>query len=80
MILCVLSIIESSSIEKNGSKFSHLLTVRAEVADSSPPYGQPDRKISAFFLTTSLKLFKFLFTFKVLCFFIRKNVPIDLTR
>ena len=60
---------------KNGSKF-----VRAEVADSSPPYGQPDRKISAFFLTTSLKLFKFLFTFKVLCFFIRKNVPIDLTR
>ena len=32
-IKCVLSIIESYSIEKNVSKFSHLLTVRAEVAD-----------------------------------------------
>ena len=53
-IKCDLSIIESYSIEKNGSKFSHLLTVRAEVADPPPPYGQPDRKISAFFLTTSL--------------------------
>ena len=30
-----MSIIESYSIEKNGSKFSHVLTVRAEVAD--PP-------------------------------------------
>ena len=36
-IKCVLSIIESYSIEKNGSKFSHLLTVRAEMADSPPP-------------------------------------------
>ena len=50
-IKCVLSIIESYSIEKNGSKFSHLLTVRAEVADP-PPYGQPDRKISAFYMTS----------------------------
>ena len=48
-IKCLLSIIESYSIEKNGSKSSHLLTVRAEVADPRPPYGQPDRKISAFF-------------------------------
>ena len=37
-------------MEKNGSQFSHLLTVRAEVADPPiPPYSQPDRKISAFF-------------------------------
>ena len=35
-IKCVLSITESYSIEKNGSKFSYLLTVRAEVAD--PPH------------------------------------------
>ena len=35
-IKCVLSIIESYSIEKNGSKFSHLLTVRPEVADPPP--------------------------------------------
>ena len=31
------------------SKFSHLLTVRAELADPPAPYGHPDRKISAFF-------------------------------
>ena len=57
---CVLSTIQSYSIEKNGSKFSHLLTVRAVVADCpppSPPYGQADRKISVFF-TTSLKTHK----------------------
>ena len=34
---------------KKRSKFSHLLTVRAEVADPQPPYGQPDCKISTFF-------------------------------
>ena len=34
-IKCVLSTIESYSIEKNGSKFSHLLTVRAEGAEPS---------------------------------------------
>ena len=45
---CGLSTIESYSIEKNGSKFSHLLTVRAKGAPP-PPYGQPDRKISFFF-------------------------------
>ena len=28
----------------NGSKFSHLLTVRAKGADLPPPYGQPDCK------------------------------------
>ena len=47
-IKCVLSIIESYSIEKNVSKFLHLLTVRAEVADPPSPYGQPDCKISVF--------------------------------
>ena len=36
-IKCVLSIIESYSIEKNGSKFSHLLTVRAKGANPPPP-------------------------------------------
>ena len=50
-IKCVLGIKESKSNGKNRSKFSHLLTVRAEVADPPPPYGQPDRKISAFFDT-----------------------------
>ena len=35
---------------KNGSKFSHFLTVRAEGADPSPPpYSPPNRKISVFF-------------------------------
>ena len=38
---------------KIGPKFSHLLTVRAEGADP-PPYGQPDRKKTVFFLTTAL--------------------------
>ena len=38
---------------KKGSKFSHLLTFRAEGADTPPPYDQPDRKISVF-LTPSL--------------------------
>ena len=38
---------------KNGSKFSHLLTVRTDGADPPPPppYGQPDRNISVFFMT-----------------------------
>ena len=37
----------------SGSKVSHLPTVRAEGADPTlPPYGQPDRKISGFFLLT----------------------------
>ena len=44
----VLSIKESKFNEQNGSKFSHLLTVRAQGADP-PPYGQPGRKISAFY-------------------------------
>ena len=36
---------------KIGPKFSHLLTVRAEGADPPlPPYGQPDRKNTVFFL------------------------------
>ena len=50
-IKCVLSIIESYSIEKNGPNFSHLLTVRAEGADppSPSPYGQPDCKIFVFY-------------------------------
>ena len=34
---------------KKGSKFSHLLTVRAKGAVAPPPpYGQPDREISVF--------------------------------
>ena len=48
-IKCVLSIIESYSIEKNGSKFSHLLTVRADGADPPTPYGQADHKILVFY-------------------------------
>ena len=38
---CVLSIIESYSIEKNGSRFSHLLTVRANGLNLVP--GRGDR-------------------------------------
>ena len=53
-IKCVLSVKESNFILKK-SKFSHLLTVKAEVADP-PPYGQPDLKISAFFLRPALVL------------------------
>ena len=39
----------------NGAKFSHLVTVRAEGAEPlnptpTPCYGQPDHKISVFFL------------------------------
>ena len=49
---CVLSIKESNFNGKYGSKFSHLLRVKAEGADP-PPYGQPDRKISIF--TTNRK-------------------------
>ena len=56
MIKSILSIKESNFNGKNGSKFSHLLTVRAERADPpSPPYGQPDRKNTVFFVTTSLR-------------------------
>ena len=36
-IECVLSVKESNFNKKKGSKFSHLLTVMAEVADPSPP-------------------------------------------
>ena len=38
-------------MKKNASKFSHLLTVRAEGADppSPSPYGQPDCKIFVFY-------------------------------
>ena len=47
-------------------KFSHLLRVRAEVADPlPPPYGHPDRNISGFFcrlpLDSSLTLVEFYF-------------------
>ena len=34
--------------------FQPLLTVRADGADPPPPYGQPDRKISAFFDTSPI--------------------------
>ena len=41
---------------KKRTKCSHLLTVRAKVADPpSPPCGQPDRKISGFFLRLALR-------------------------
>ena len=42
---------------KKWVRYSHLLTtvrLRAEVADPSPPYSQPDRKISIVFWTTPL--------------------------
>ena len=55
-----------------GPKFSHLLTVRAGGADPlPPPYGQPDRKKTVFFLTTTLTLFRFfncLFIFSKISF------------
>ena len=35
--------------DKNGSKFSHFLTVRADGGKPRPPYSQPDRKISVFY-------------------------------
>ena len=41
---------------KIGTKFSHLLTVKAGGADPPPLYGQPDRKKTVFFLTTSLTI------------------------
>ena len=47
-IKCVLSTKESDFNGKNGSKFSHLLTVRADGANPLPPYSQPDCKISVF--------------------------------
>ena len=40
-IRCVLGIKESKFNRKNRLKFSHLLTVRAEVAAHPHPYGQP---------------------------------------
>ena len=36
-------------LKKNGSKFSHFLTVRADGADPPTPYGQADHKISVFY-------------------------------
>ena len=55
-IKCVLSVKESNFNEKKRSKFSHLLTVRAEVADPPPPpYGQPDQKISVFYAIPNSK-------------------------
>ena len=45
----VMSMKESNFNEKNGSKFSHLLTVRADGADPPTPYGQADHKISVFY-------------------------------
>ena len=58
---------------KKGSKFSLLLIVRADGADPSHPYGQPDRKISVFFAD-------FLFTFRVSSkyFEIKGNLKISL--
>ena len=50
-IKCVLSIIESYSIEKNGSKFSHLLTVKAKVADPLPLMVSLTVKYPLFFYT-----------------------------
>ena len=44
----VLSIKQSDFNEKNGSKFSHLLTVRTEGL-TPLLYGQPDHKISVFY-------------------------------
>ena len=56
-IKCVLSIKESN-FKKNGSKFSHLLTVRAKgAAPPTPLYGQPDHKIVVF-LTIGLIWFE----------------------
>ena len=55
-IKCVLSVKESNFNEKKRSKFSHLLTVGAEVADLPPLYGQPDRRTSSLFLTSRLLL------------------------
>ena len=44
--------VKESNINEKKSKFSHLLTVRAEVADPPPPlYGQPNHKISVFLPT-----------------------------
>ena len=51
--------------ETKWSKFSHLLSVRAEGADPPPPstpYGQPDRKMS-FFLTTPLSFVWMMFVY-----------------
>ena len=54
-VKCVLSIKESNFNGKNGSKFSNLITVRAEGADPPIPlpYGQRDRKYP--FSTPSLR-------------------------
>ena len=56
-IECVLSVKESNFNERKGSKFSHLLTVRAEVADAPLPYGQPNCKIYPGFFDESPKPF-----------------------
>ena len=48
-IKCTLSIKESNFDAKNRSKFSHLLTARANWADPSLPYGQPESKKTAFY-------------------------------
>ena len=55
-MICVLSKKESKFNAKNGSTFSHLLTVRAGGADpcTPPPYGEPDCKKIVLFLTTPL--------------------------
>ena len=44
-----LTLREVIPLKKNGSKFSHLLTVRADGAEPPPPYSQLDRKISIFY-------------------------------
>ena len=57
-IKCVLIIKEPNFNRKHGSRFSHLLTVRADGDDppSLPPYGQPDRKISIFLKDSTMTL------------------------
>ena len=59
---------------KIGPKFSHLLTVRAEGADPlPPPYGQPDRKKTVFFLDDFPKPFEKLILDLIICLFIATN-------
>ena len=53
-IECGLSVKESNFNEKKRLKFSHLLTVRAKVADLPPLYGQPGT--SSLFLMSRLLL------------------------
>ena len=56
-IKCVLSIKETNFNDKNVTKFSHLIMVRAKGADLPPPPLQSDRKKTVFLLTISLSVF-----------------------